>query len=594
MGAPMEQNSAKAPSKIDIFTSKERMDAAAARVQRVSDGFKNFAARLGVSPGLGQGTEDNLLSKGHYIFNLLTRNRVQLEAAYRGSWIVGQVIDAYAEDMTREGIQLKTNEGAEDVEEVSLELHRTKTFDGMRENIQWSRLYGGSIGVVQIKGQNLASPLRIESVGKDQYQGLAIYDRWQLYPSLDDLIQEGPDLGLPKYYDIVLGGNLNDPMQAEAGKAGNPNDVGRVRVHHSRCFRMIGIKLPYWQAITEMLWGESVLERMWDRLIAFDDATMSAGNLINRANLRTVQVEGLRQILAAGGPAEEALLSHFEYMRMFQSNEGLTLLDKEDVFASTAYSFAGIPETIIQFGQQVSGAAKIPLVRLFGQSPAGMNATGESDIRLYYDGIKASQEANMRPFLTDLVKIVWQSKTGKKAPSDLTFNFVPLWQMSATDKATVAKTNTDTLIAANESGGIDRATMMKELKASSSETGLFTHITDEMIEEAEQEANDPPPMPGDPASAVAQAGEKSLNESKKTEAPKEDPKMDPSKEESAPKAKDSIWQRFFKKKPADTVNTADKASHTAIAVKAATNTADAVSAVVTDHQKIKVWLSKNA
>ena len=76
--------------------------------------------------------------------------------------------------------------------------------------------------------------------------------------------------------------------------ASNPN--AHVRVHHSRCARLGGNKLPFFQAITEMMWDESVLERLWDRLIEFDTATSSAGSLILRANLRTVGVKGLREI----------------------------------------------------------------------------------------------------------------------------------------------------------------------------------------------------------------------------------------------------------------------------------------------------------
>src|SRR5665213_724903 len=285
--------------------------------------------------------------------------------------------------------------------------------------------------------------------------------------------------------------NLNDPGMEPGGQQ-TTNANGRVRVHHSRCLRNIGLQLPFWQAITEMMWGESVLERMWDRLIEFDTATSSAGGLIFRAQLRTVGIDGLREILAAGGEAQEALVAQFEYMRQFQDNEGITLLDKNDVFASTAYSFAGLSDMLIQFGQQVSGSAEIPLVRLFGQSPAGMNATGDSDIRLYYDGILAKQEADMRNFIEKALKVAWRSFTGQDAPGDLEFQFVPLWQMSAIDKANIAKLNTDTIIEAHDAGAISTAVMMKELKQSSGESGLFTHITDEEIDEAE---NEEPPMP---------------------------------------------------------------------------------------------------
>lgn len=465
------------PAKSAVFQTADRS-------VKTADGFDNFAARLGV------GNAQNVLSAGTYEFDLVTRNRTKLEAAYRGSWIVGQVVDSVAEDMTRAGVQITTNEDAEGVTKIQAALSKLQIWQSLCDNTKWSRLYGGSIAVLQIKGQKLDTPLDLETVGKGQFQGLSVYDRWQLTPDLQRLIESGPDMGLPAYYNIVLGSNLNDPAKTA---------TGQVTVHHTRCIRSIGIQLPFWQAITEMMWGESVLERLWDRLISFDTATMSSANLINRAQLRTVGVDGLREILAAGGKAQEALVRQFEYMREFQTNEGLTLIDALDKFETTAYSFAGLSDMMLQFGQQLAGASGIPLIRLFGQAPAGLNSTGDADIRMYYDKINAQQEANLRNPFEVVLKVLWRSLFGKPAPQDLEFTFTPLWQLNAIDQATVGKTKTDTAIEAFEAGGIDRATLMKELKQSATETGMFSHITDEAIQDAEGE--EPPGLADIPQAA---------------------------------------------------------------------------------------------
>ena len=254
---------------------------------------------------------------------------------------------------------------------------------------------------------------------------------------------------------------------------------------------------------------------MWDRLISFDNATMSSASLIDRANLRTVGVDGLREIIAAGGEAQAGLLAQFDMMRELQVNEGLTLLDKNDTFASTAYSFAGLSDMMLQFGQQLSGASSIPLVRLFGQSPAGLSATGESDMRMYYDNINAQQEARLRNGWQLLLQVLWRSVFGKPAPKDLEFTFTPLWQMSATDKANNAKTTTETIIGAFTAGLTDRSTSLQELRASSSDTGIFSNITDEDIEEAKA---DEPPMPDMPEESPPEAPKPEEQSSKEVEA----------------------------------------------------------------------------
>lgn len=451
------------------------------------DGYDNFLSRIGLN-------NDNALSGGLYEFNLMTRNRIQLEAAYRGSWVVGAVVDSVAEDMTRAGVDITTNEADEDIKDIQSAFSRLQIWQSLCDLEKWARLYGGALGVLQIEGQALDSPLNLDTISEGQFKGIVVYDRWQLNPVLQNVIQSGPEMGLPKFYQIV-----NNPAQLEPSA---PNtSTGELTVHHSRVIRDIGIKLPYFQAITEMMWGESILERLWDRLISFDNATMSSASLIDRANLRTVGVDGLREILGAGGKAQQALEKMFEMMRLLQVNEGLTIIDKEDSFASTAYSFAGLSDMMLQFGQQLSGASGIPLVRLFGQSPAGLSATGDSDIRMYYDNINAAQESKFRRPLDLVIRVLWRSVFGKAAPKDLEFSFTPLWQMSAKDKSDIAKSNAETVIGANEHGLVKKSTALKELRQASGDTGLFSNVSDEEISEAEEDEENPPePELGQPGS----------------------------------------------------------------------------------------------
>lgn len=463
---------------MDLFRAQDAATRQALNSIATGDGYQNAISRL----GLGQ---DNAISAGTYNFYLVTRNRLLLEMSYRGSWIVGQVIDCVAEDMTREGITPTTSEGEQNLAEFTAAMTRLSIWDSLCDGTKWGRLYGGAIAVMQIEGQDLATPLNISTVGLGQFKGLAVYDRWMLNPVMTPLISSGPDIGLPMYYQIVSDQQSYDPTHPNATADG-------ILVHHSRVFRFPGIKLPFYQAITENLWDESVLERLWDRLIAFDNATMSAASLVDRAQLRMVGIQGLREIIAAGGEALDGLRASFDFMRMAQVNEGLTLIDAEDKYETNSYSFAGLSDVLLQFGQQLAGASQIPLVRLFGQSPAGLNATGESDIRQYYDGIKSKQERTFRKPLTTLLRVLWRSEFGKPAPRDLEFTFNALWQSSDLEKADVGAKNTDSICKAFNEGLLPRAAAMKDLRAQAKVTGLFGNITDEDITEAEME---PAPLP---------------------------------------------------------------------------------------------------
>jgi phage-related protein (TIGR01555 family) len=198
-------------------------------------------------------------------------------------------------------------------------------------------------------------------------------------------------------------------------------------------------------------------------------------------------VDGLRDILAAGGVMEAALIKQFEYIRLMQNNEGLTLLDSKDQFAAHQYSFSGLSDVLLQFGQQLSGACEIPLVRLFGQSPTGMNATGESDLRFYYDDINKLQNSQLNEPLLTILRVMSMSLLSKPFPEDGTIAFNPLWQMQDKEKVELAKNIGDSLNNLFNSGILKKHLVLKELKQSSRITGMFTNITDEDITEAENE-----------------------------------------------------------------------------------------------------------
>lgn len=453
------------------MNAKQRRNVSKKSVATTRDGFANLTARMGMGA-------QNVMSDGTYIFDLLTRNRIKLEAMYRSSWIVGAAVDSVAEDMTRAGINIHSNDDPEQIKQMQSMLTRLDIWGSLLELIKWGRLYGGAIAVINVDGQDLSTPLNVETVGKGQFRGLRVYDRWQLQPDMVNMIAEGKDAGLPAYYTVIS--NITT------------GQLSSTRIHHSRIIRQIGVQLPVMQAMTEQWWGESVIERMYDRLISFDTATSGAANLIQKAHLRTVQIDKLREVLAAGGKAEENLLQMFHHMRMLQTNEGLTLLDKEDQFQAHSYTFSGLSDMILQFGQQISGATGIPLVRLFGQSPAGLNSTGESDLRMYYDNIAAQQESRLREGLMKALRVLHQSMFGVAAPEGFDFDFVPLWQTSTKEKADIATAITTTVGTAFEKGIIDQATALQELKQSSDVTGVFSNITDEQIEEAKMA---PPPMP---------------------------------------------------------------------------------------------------
>ena len=433
------------------------------------DSFVNFLANLGISA-------DNAMTDSTYGFNPITRNRTLLEWIHRGSWIGGVAVDVVADDMTRAGIKILGEVAPEHIEAIEEAAVSLGIWNALNNTIKWARLYGGALAVILVDGQDFSTPLRINTIKKGQFRGLMVLDRWMVEPSLSELVSElGPYYGLPKYYKVTASGP----------------GLASEKIHYSRCIRLEGIHLPYWQRIMENLWGLSVIERLYDRLISFDSATTGAAQLVYKAYLRTFKIKGLREVVAAGGDALAGLTAYLDTMRRFQGIEGMTIMDGEDEFeASTHNAFSGLSDALQQFGQQLSGALQIPLVRLFGQSPAGFS-TGESDLRSYYDTINQQQEKDLRVGVT-LVYRALAASDGIALPEGTRIKFNSLWDISEEQKANIASSVSNAINQAEGSGIIDRTTALKELKQSSQITGIFSNIGDELISQSENEL---PPIP---------------------------------------------------------------------------------------------------
>lgn len=460
----------KSPAAPDLPAAlpKQRVRVKAGSTRSTRDGFQNLAAQLGIGA-------DNQFSAGSYGFDFMTRNRTVLEAAYRTSWIIGAAVDIPADDMTSAGITLASTISPDEVANCNAAIRDLMLPQGMSNGIRWARLFGGSIAVLLIDGQNLATPLRMETVKKDAFRGLMVFDRWMVQPSGSEVVTDlGSYLGLPKYYQTV------SDNQALSGK----------RIHYTRCLRFLGHELPYYQSLAEQRWGMSIIERIHDRILAFDSTSQGAAQLAFKAHLRTLKVENFRDLVAAGGDMYEAFLEQISIIRRLQTSEGLTILDSSDEFQVDTYTFAGLSDIITSQGEQLSGAIEIPMVRLFGQAPGGLNTDGGSALATYHDANKRKQEAQLRRPWTVVLDVLVRSVTGKPPPPGFTFEFNPLGQTTALDRSTIGKNTTSAVGEAFDKGIVSQKIALQELRNSSRDTGLFASITQEEIDDADDEIPD--------------------------------------------------------------------------------------------------------
>ncbi len=184
--------------------------------------------------------------------------------------------------------------------------------------------------------------------------------------------------------------------------------------------------------------------------------------------------------------SQQELYRTIQAQNVLMNNMGLMVMDAADSIESHQYTFGGLAECYQQFIMDIAGAAEIPVTRLFGRSPSGLNATGESDLQNYYEMIAEKQETYLRPIFSKLLPVICMSVFGA-VPDDLDFEFDPVAEPSDEQRADLAKTGTDIVVSAVGAGLVSPRTGLKELKQQSERTNVWTNITDEDIEKASDE-----------------------------------------------------------------------------------------------------------
>ncbi|MFV3013573.1 DUF1073 domain-containing protein [Clostridium botulinum] len=438
------------------------------------DAFSNVLARL------GSGTT-NLLEGTDYPMTRLTQNFQLMNSLYRSHWIVRKVIDCIPEDMCKNWIKINSQMTTDDLDRFTKLQRTTRVQRDILQTLKWARLYGGAGAVIIIDGHEdiLDKPLDYDMIMPGSFKGMIVTDRWCGLTPSEEIIEDiaSPDFGLPAYYD----------WNTETG--------GPVKVHHSRVLRFIGRDLPNWERYSEQQWGASEIEIIFDELKKRDNTSWNIAQLVFLANLRVLKMADLGELLAIGDEeAKKDLYNTIQAQNWLMSNMGMYILNEKDGFETHQYTFSGLNEIYESFMLDIAGAAEIPVTKLFGRSPAGFNATGESDLQNYYDIIEQKQKSQLCPALDKLLPIMFMSEFGA-IPDDLDYKFNPIGSPSEGELADIVDKKTNAIINVHNEGLISQKTALLELKEMSESTGMFTNITNKDIANADDDTDPTGDMP---------------------------------------------------------------------------------------------------
>ena len=441
------------------------------RDERISaiDGFINTLAYLGEASDLNSGND--------FQRHAITQNHELLTVMYRENWIAKRIIDTPCEDMTRSWYSVSSEIEQEKLDELTKLEAKHNVKQEITNGLRWARLYGGAAAVIVLKGQEdmLDQPLDFDLLTPGCFRGLIIVDRTNgLYPSLElEEDMDDPEFGYPMYYNVIL-----DNLGGET-----------MKIHHSRMIPFRGRMLPIQEEINEDYWGASELEHVYEELQKRNATSANIAQLVFQANVAALKISDYGEVLAMGTDQQKERVMNSVYnMNRIRNSFGMLLMGNEDNYEQHPYSFAGIAEVYESFMMDMAGAAEIPATKLYGRSPQGMNATGESDMKNYYEMLAQLQERNLRPAIEKLLPIMAMSLWGE-IPEDMEIVFEPLMTTTPDQRADIMSKQAGAIIQAFSAGLISQRTALLELQEQGKSIGAWTNISDEDIENADDETD---------------------------------------------------------------------------------------------------------
>lgn len=420
------------------------------------DGLENLVAQLG--------TEQDKRTHSTYVNNKRLSadgNQQELNAMYRTNWVAGKLVDIIPDDMTREWRAFSGDIDPELIRKLEDEEDRLQLAFKFNQAHKWARLYGTAFIVMVIDdGLTPDKPLNVNAIREGGLKHINVIDRHrvsnaEVVPVADPT---SPFFGMPEFYRF--------------------NETS-VKIHHSRVIRFDGVRLPYDEFRRNNYYSDSVLDRMYETITNFDTVTDGTASMVYESNVDIVKVKNFMGYLQS--PEGESLLrKRFTMAKVLKSFNNILLLDAEEDHMSKTNTFAGLKDLQMTYALFVSGASDVPATRMLGSSASGLNATGEGDLKNYYDTVRSGQKKEYKPKL-DYMDLIMAKSLGLPDDADLSYEFKSLFQETPNDKA-----DRELKIAQKDAIYLDRNVITEEIVAKElHQTDSYTNITPEYLKELE-------------------------------------------------------------------------------------------------------------
>jgi phage-related protein (TIGR01555 family) len=389
-------------------------------------------------------------------------------------------VEIISKEMTRKWIRLHSKSGdkskAKYIGNLNEALEKFRVQEVFREAIAHDGFFGkGQIYIDTGAGDDrpeLKTPLIIkpEKIQKGGLKAIKAIEPLWTYPGMY---------------------NASDPLHRHFY---NPETwyVQGKEIHKSRLLPLVSREVPDLLKPAYLFGGLSLSQMAEPYVNNWLRARQSVSDLLNAFSVM-VLMTNMSGTMA--GDFGTDLFARVDAFSRFRNNRGTFVLDKEtEELQNVSAPLGGLDALLSKAQEQMASVYGIPNVIFFGIQPQGLNASSDSEIRVFYDFEHGMQEHIVRPPLAKIIDMIQISEFGSIDPT-ITFDFVPLWEQTEVERSTIRKTRADTAAVYIADGVLDPAEERARLAAE--EDGDYDGLDLSVMPEPPEEDLEPKIGPGE-------------------------------------------------------------------------------------------------
>lgn len=236
--------------------------------------------------------------------------------------------------------------------------------------------------------------------------------------------------------------NATDPRQQDFYKPKAWFVLGK-RVHASRLLTFIMREVPDILKPAYNFGGLSMTQLMESSVFRWLRTSNSVSDLIHNFSVMVLKTD-MTDILSGKPDKPGGLLDRAALFIQNRDNQGLTILDKDkEDLGAVNVPLASLDKLQAQSQEHQAAPCHIPLVKLLGVTPTGLNASSEGEIKVFYDFVRACQQKFFNENLNIVLQILQLHLFGE-IDDAISFEWVSLTAPTVKELSEIRKANADT------------------------------------------------------------------------------------------------------------------------------------------------------